>query len=124
MGFVPGGGCQPPPSPILALALNRYVGIRAMAPAFASIESSVSAGFGELVGYPEAALGVFTSGASASILTAIVAAREAPLPERRLPRRHPVRLGAGSRFRSQGRQERQDFLADALRSSRSTPDTE
>jgi aromatic-L-amino-acid decarboxylase len=80
MGFIPGGGLPTAAlADFLALAVNRYVGIRAMAPALAGIESSVVRWLSDLIGYPETALGVLTSGGSASILTAIVAAREALL---------------------------------------------
>ncbi|HEX6766450.1 MAG TPA: aminotransferase class V-fold PLP-dependent enzyme [Polyangiaceae bacterium] len=81
MGFVPGGGLPTAAlADFLALAVNRYVGLRAMAPALAAIETSVVRWLSDLIGYPETALGVLTSGGSASILTAIVAAREALLP--------------------------------------------
>jgi len=81
MGFIPGGGLPTAAlADFVALAVNRYVGIRAMAPALAGIESSVVRWLSDLIGYPETALGVLTSGGSASILTAIVAAREALLP--------------------------------------------
>jgi aromatic-L-amino-acid decarboxylase len=81
MGFIPGGGLPTAAlADFVALAVNRYVGIRAMAPALAAIESSVVRWLADLIGYPETALGVLTSGGSTSILTAIVAAREALLP--------------------------------------------
>jgi aromatic-L-amino-acid decarboxylase len=81
MGFVPGGGLPTAAlADFMALAVNRYVGIRGMAPAFAGIESSVLRWLADLIGYPETALGVLTSGGSTSILTAIIAAREALLP--------------------------------------------
>ena len=81
MGFVPGGGLPTAAlADFVALALNRYVGIRGMAAGFAAIEASVLEWLGNLIGYPETALGVLTSGGSTSILTAIIAARDALLP--------------------------------------------
>jgi aromatic-L-amino-acid decarboxylase len=81
MGFIPGGGLPTAAlADFVALAVNRYVGIRGMAPGFAAIESSVIAWLSELIGYPDTALGVLTSGGSTSILTAVIAAREALLP--------------------------------------------
>lgn len=80
MAFVPGGGL---PTAVfgdfLALALNRYVTLQGMAPGLARVESSVVRWLCDLVGYPDSAFGVLTSGGSASILTAVIAAREARL---------------------------------------------
>ncbi|HVR18473.1 MAG TPA: pyridoxal-dependent decarboxylase [Polyangiaceae bacterium] len=83
MGFIPGGGLPTAAlADFVALAMNRYVGIRTMAPALAGLETSVVRWLSDLVGYSESALGVLTSGGSASILTAVVAAREARLSTR------------------------------------------
>ena len=80
LGFIPGGGLPTAAlADFVALALNRYVGIRAMAPALAGLETSVVRWLSELVGYADTGSGVLTSGGSASILTALVAAREARL---------------------------------------------
>lgn len=80
LAFIPGGGI---PSAALAdlvsLALNRYVGVRAAAPALADIETATVAWLAREMGYPESARGILTSGGSLSNLTAITTARETRL---------------------------------------------
>lgn len=80
LAFIPGGGI---PSAALAdlvsLALNRYVGVRAAAPALADIETAAIGWLAREMGYPESARGILTSGGSLSNLTAITTAREARL---------------------------------------------
>ena len=76
MGYVPGGGLlHAGVADLIANTLNRYVGVVAVAPVFAQIESNVIRWFAEIVGYPESARGTLTSGGSLATLSAIVTAR-------------------------------------------------
>ncbi len=80
MGFVPGGGLPAAAlGDYLALNLNRFVGIRTKAPLLAGIEESVTRWMCDLFDYPPDAAGILTTGGSMSILTALIAAREARL---------------------------------------------
>lgn len=82
LAYIPGGGL--PTSALasyIAAAVNRYVGVRGAAPALAEIEASVIRWLASIMGYPEAARGVLTSGGSIANFTAIATARTARLPE-------------------------------------------
>ena len=82
MGYVPGGGLlHAGVADLIASTLNRYVGVAAVAPLFAQIESNVIRWFSEIVGFPETARGTLTSGASLATLSAVVTARHARLGE-------------------------------------------
>lgn len=82
LAYIPGGGVYPAAlGDFLALTVNRYVGIAAPAPALSQIERTVIDWLRQLVGYPEGAQGILTSGGSLSNLTAIVTARRTRLPE-------------------------------------------
>jgi aromatic-L-amino-acid/L-tryptophan decarboxylase len=116
MGFIPGGGLPTAAlADFVALAVNRYVGIRAMAPALAGIESSVVRWLSDLIGYPETALGVLTSGGSASILTAIVAAREALLPPSAAFLRGTIYVSEQAHDSVRKAARTAGFLADSIR---------
>ena len=65
----------------IATSTNRYVGVRPPAPALAQIEETAIAWLASIMGYPKTAGGILTSGGSLSTLSAIVAAREAKLPD-------------------------------------------
>lgn len=82
LAFIPGGGIPSAAiADFIATSTNRYVGVRPPAPALAQIEETAIRWLADLMGYPEGAGGILTSGGSLSTLSAIVAAREAKLPE-------------------------------------------
>lgn len=82
LAFIPGGGIMSAAiADFIATSTNRYVGVRPPAPALAQIEETAIAWLAQLMGYPETAGGILTSGGSLSTLSAIVAAREAHLPD-------------------------------------------
>lgn len=77
LAFIPGGGLYAAAlADFLACAVNRYVGVAEAAPALVEIERSVTRWLAGLMGYPETARGILTSGGSLSNLSAIVTARE------------------------------------------------
>lgn len=82
LAFIPGGGIMSAAiADFIATSTNRYVGVRAPAPALAQIEETAIAWLARIMGYPETAGGILTSGGSLSTLSAIVAARETKLPD-------------------------------------------
>jgi aromatic-L-amino-acid decarboxylase len=82
LAFIPGGGIPAAGlADLLACATNRFVNVAAAAPALAQIEATTIGWLAQLMGYPESAGGILTSGGSISNLMAIVAARAARLPE-------------------------------------------
>ena len=82
LAFIPGGGIMSAAiADFIAASTNRYVGVRPPSPALAQIEETAIAWLARIMGYPETAGGILTSGGSLSTLSAIVAAREAKLPE-------------------------------------------
>ena len=82
MGYVPGGGLvHAGIADLIANTLNRYVGVVAIAPIFAQIESNVIRWFADIVGYPSSARGTLTSGGSLASLSAIITARHVMLGE-------------------------------------------
>ena len=82
LAFIPGGGIMSAAiADFIAASTNRYVGVRAPAPALAQIEETAVAWLARFMGYPETAGGILTSGGSLSTLSAIVAARETRLPD-------------------------------------------
>jgi aromatic-L-amino-acid decarboxylase len=82
LAFIPGGGIMSAAlADFIAASTNRYVGVRPPAPALAQIEETAIAWLAGLMGYPKTAGGILTSGGSLSTLSAIVAAREAKVPD-------------------------------------------
>lgn len=82
LAFIPGGGIMSAAiADFIAASTNRYVGVRPPAPALAQIEETAIRWLASIMGYPETAGGILTSGGSLSTLSAIVAAREAKLPD-------------------------------------------
>ncbi|MDP9122845.1 MAG: aminotransferase class V-fold PLP-dependent enzyme [Acidobacteriota bacterium] len=82
LAYIPGGGL--PHSAIaelIAATTNRFTGLFAAAPALCQLEANVLHWFAEIVGYPEAARGLLTSGGSLANFTALVTARRERLPE-------------------------------------------
>ena len=77
LAYIPGGGVYAAAlGALIASATNRYVGVTAPAPALAQIEQSVTEWLCALMGLPEGAQGLLTSGGSLSNFSAIVAARQ------------------------------------------------
>ena len=82
LAFIPGGGIMSAAlADFIAVSANRYVGVRAPAPALAQIEQTAIQWLAHIMGYPATASGILTSGGSLSTLSAIVAARETKLPQ-------------------------------------------
>jgi len=82
LAFIPGGGIMSAAlADLIAVSTNRYVGVRPPAPALGQIEETAIAWLASIMGYPKTAGGILTSGGSLSTLSAIVAAREAKLPD-------------------------------------------
>jgi aromatic-L-amino-acid decarboxylase len=77
-GYIPGGGLFPSAlGDLLADVGNRYSGVHFASPAASLMERSLVAWMAGLVGYPKAAGGDLTSGASIATLEGIVTARDA-----------------------------------------------
>ena len=66
---------------LIADATNRYVGVVAAAPGLAQIATNVVNWFCQIVGYPETARGILTTGGSLANFSALVTARRERLPE-------------------------------------------
>jgi len=82
LGYIPGGGIfHSAVADLVADAVNRYAGVFAAAPGLAQIEATVVRWFCEIVGYPETARGILTSGGSLANFSALVTARRERLPE-------------------------------------------
>jgi aromatic-L-amino-acid decarboxylase len=82
MAYIPGGGLFASAlADLLAKTANRYVGVNFAAPLLAKLEADVVRWFCKMVGYPETAKGVLTTGGSIANLTAVVAARAKTLGE-------------------------------------------
>ncbi|MDQ2870714.1 MAG: aminotransferase class I/II-fold pyridoxal phosphate-dependent enzyme [Acidobacteriota bacterium] len=81
LAYIPGGGLpHSAVADLIADATNRYVGVFAAAPGLAQIEANVIRWFCAIVGYPESAGGILTTGGSLSNFSAIVTARRDRLP--------------------------------------------
>lgn len=77
-GYIPGGGLYHAAlGDFLAAASNKYSGFAPAAPGAVRLENAVANWLARVIGMPEGAAGVLTSGGSMANLTAIVAAREA-----------------------------------------------
>ncbi|TNF80514.1 MAG: decarboxylase [Acidobacteria bacterium] len=82
LAYIPGGGLfQSAVADLIAGSVNRYVGVWAAAPGLVQLETNVIRWFCQMVGYPEGALGVLTSGGSLANFTAVVTARRRLLPD-------------------------------------------
>jgi aromatic-L-amino-acid decarboxylase len=82
LAFIPGGGIYSAAlADFIACAVNRYVGVLQAAPVLVQIEETVVDWMARLMGYPQAARGILTSGGSLSNFAAVVTARAAKLPE-------------------------------------------
>jgi aromatic-L-amino-acid decarboxylase len=82
LAYVPGGGILPAAlADLISDVTNRFVGVYAAAPLLARLEGNALRWLSELMGYPEGARGVFTSGGSTANLLATVCARTRELGE-------------------------------------------
>ncbi len=82
LAYVPGGGLlHSAVADLISDSVNRYVGLFGAAPGLAQIEANVIDWFRGMVGLPEGAGGILTSGGSLSALTAFITARRERLPE-------------------------------------------
>jgi aromatic-L-amino-acid decarboxylase len=76
LAYIPGGGLpESAVADLIADATNRYVGVFAAAPGVAQIEANVVSWFCRMIGYPEGARGILTSGGSMAGFSAIFTAR-------------------------------------------------
>jgi aromatic-L-amino-acid decarboxylase len=83
LAYIPGGGVYAAAlADLVATAVNRYVGVRQAAPALSQIEETAVGWLCGLMGLPQTARGILTSGGSLSNFSAIVTARHERLGER------------------------------------------
>lgn len=81
LGYIPGGGIfHAAVADLIGDAVNRYVGLFQAAPALVQLEVNVIAWFCAMLGLPEGAGGVLTTGGSIANLVAVVTARRDRLP--------------------------------------------
>ncbi len=81
LAYIPGGGL--PHSAVAGLVaetLNRYVGVWLAAPGLVQLEANVIRWFCDMVGFPESARGILTTGGSLANFSAVVTARSDRLP--------------------------------------------
>ncbi|HKI95685.1 MAG TPA: aminotransferase class V-fold PLP-dependent enzyme [Gemmatimonadales bacterium] len=82
LAYIPGGGIfDAAVADLVSDAINRYVGVWLAAPGLVQLEANVLRWFAEMVGYPETARGILTSGGSLANFSALVTARRERLPE-------------------------------------------
>jgi aromatic-L-amino-acid decarboxylase len=82
LAYIPGGGVFPSAvADLVANAVNRYVGVWLAAPGLVQLEANVIRWFCDIVGLPEGAGGILTTGGSLANFTALVTARRERLPE-------------------------------------------
>ena len=80
MAYIPGGGLPAAAiAELVALAVNRYPTVAALAPPLTATEAGVTRWLCDLVGFPPEAAGILTSGGSMATFSAIAAARDARL---------------------------------------------
>ncbi len=81
LAYIPGGGLfHTAVADLIADVVNRYVGVWIAAPGLVQLEVNVIRWFCRIVGYPESALGILTSGGSLANFSGIVTARRERLP--------------------------------------------
>ena len=82
LAYVPGGGLlHAAVADLIADSVNRYVGLFGAAPGLAQLERNVVDWFRGMIGFPQEAGGILTSGGSLSALSALITARRERLPE-------------------------------------------
>jgi len=80
LAYIPGGGILPTAlADLISAVTNRYVGVFAAAPLLCRLEMNVLRWFLDLVGFPDDARGVLTSGGSLANLIALVCGRHRQL---------------------------------------------
>lgn len=81
LAYIPGGGIfHTAVADLIAESVNRYTSIWIPAPGLAQVETTVVRWLCEVVGYPQAALGLLTTGGSMANFTALFTARREKLP--------------------------------------------
>jgi len=81
LAYVPGGGLfHAAVADLIADATNRYVGMWQAAPGLVQLEQNVLDWFASMLGFPEGAGGLLTTGGSLATLVALVTARHERLP--------------------------------------------
>lgn len=76
LAYIPGGGLlHTAAADFLADAVNRYTGVWLAAPGLVQLETNVVRWLARIIGYPEGALGILTSGGSLANFSAVVTAR-------------------------------------------------
>jgi aromatic-L-amino-acid decarboxylase len=81
LAYIPGGGLpHSAVADLIADAVNRYTGVWLAAPGLVQLETNVLRWFCDMVGYPDGALGILTTGGSLANFSAIVTARRERLP--------------------------------------------
>jgi len=81
LAYIPGGGLpHSAVAGLLAETLNRYVGVWLAAPGLVQLEANVIRWFCDMVGFPESARGILTTGGSLANFSAVVTARCDRLP--------------------------------------------
>ncbi len=82
LAFIPGGGLpHAAVADLIADTVNRYVGVFVAAPGLVQLEVNVTRWFCQMVGYPETARGLLTTGGSLANFTALYTARRERLPD-------------------------------------------
>lgn len=82
LAYIPGGGLlHAAVADFLADAVNRYTGVWLAAPGLVQLETNVLRWLTGMVGFPDTAHGILTSGGSLANFSAVVAARADRLPE-------------------------------------------
>jgi len=82
LAYIPGGGLfHSAVADLISNSLNRYVGVWIAAPGLIQLEINVARWFCQMVGYPDEAQGLLTSGGSMANFIAIATARRERLPE-------------------------------------------
>ncbi len=82
LAYIPGGGVlESAVADLISNSINRYIGVWVAAPGLVQLEANVVRWFGEIVGYPEDAGGLLTTGGSLANMIALVTARRVRLPD-------------------------------------------
>jgi len=82
LAYIPGGGLfHSAVADLISDSVNRYVGVWLAAPALSQLEATVIQWFAQVIGYPQEARGILTTGGSLANFSAVVTARRSLLPE-------------------------------------------
>ncbi|MBG0831966.1 aminotransferase class V-fold PLP-dependent enzyme [Planomonospora sp. ID67723] len=82
LGYVPGSGLYASAvAAFLSAATNKYVALWSAVPMYAQIEATTVRWLADMVGYPDSARGVLTSGGTTSVFSGLVTARATKLGE-------------------------------------------